>query len=79
MFADSAAMMADAIGVKLDRVTFDVTFTAATGYTDLGFLQIPKGTVAGVLGYHRGWAGDHNVVSVDSTGSWENTSHRRSR
>ncbi len=45
VFAESAAMMADAIGATLDRMTFDVTFTAATGDTDLGFMQIPKGTV----------------------------------
>jgi len=39
VFAESAAMMADAIGAKLDRMTF-------------------------VMGYHRGWVGDKNVVSV---------------
>src|ERR1700709_1258410 len=43
VFAESAAMMADAIGAKLDRMTFDVQFTAATGDSDLGFMQIPKG------------------------------------
>jgi 4-hydroxy-tetrahydrodipicolinate reductase len=64
VFAESAAMMADAIGAELDRITFDVTFTPATGDTDLGFMTIPEGTVAGVLGYHRGWVGDRNVVSV---------------
>jgi hypothetical protein len=64
VFAESAAMMADAIGVRLDRMTFDVTFTAATGDSDLGFMTIPEGTVAGVYGYHRGWVGDKNVVSV---------------
>jgi hypothetical protein len=64
VFAESAAMMADAIGADLDRMTFDVTFTTATGDTDLGFMQIPEGTVAGVYGYHRGWVGDRNVVSV---------------
>jgi 4-hydroxy-tetrahydrodipicolinate reductase len=64
VFAESAAMMADAIGANLDRMTFDVQFTAATGDTDLGFMQIPKGTVASVYGYHRGWVGDRNVVSV---------------
>lgn len=64
VFAESAAMMADAIGAKLDRITFDVTFTAATDDSDLGFMQIPKGTVASVYGYHRGWVGDKNVVSV---------------
>ncbi|MHA7649248.1 NAD(P)H-dependent amine dehydrogenase family protein [Mycobacterium sp. ML4] len=64
VFAESAAMMADAIGARLDRMTFDVTFTAATGDTDLGFMKIPAGTVGGVHGYHRGWQGDRNVVSV---------------
>src|SRR3954454_23343026 len=64
VFAESAAMMADAIGARLDRMTFDVTFTAATGDTDLGFMKIPKRTVAGVYGYHRGWVAEKNVVSV---------------
>ena len=64
VFAESAAMMADAIGARLDKITFDVTFTPATGDTDLSFMQIPKCTVAGVYGYHRGWVGDRNVVSV---------------
>ncbi|HEY7050843.1 MAG TPA: dihydrodipicolinate reductase [Mycobacterium sp.] len=64
VFAESAAMMADAIGAPLDKMTFDVTFTAATADSDLGFMRIPKGTVAGVYGYHRGWVGDRNVVSV---------------
>ena len=64
VFAESAAMMADAIGVTLDRMTFDVEFTAATGDTDLGFMQIPAGTIGGVMGYHRGWVGERNVVSV---------------
>ncbi len=31
VFAESAAMMADALGVRLDRMSFDVTFTPATG------------------------------------------------
>ena len=64
VFAESAAMMADAIGATLDRMTFDVEFTAATGDSDLGFMTIPAGTVGGVMGYHRGWIGERNVVSV---------------
>lgn len=64
VFAESAAMMADAIGATLDRFTFDVQFTAATADSDLGFMKIPAGTVGSVYGYHRGWVGDKNVVSV---------------
>src|ERR1700710_1278345 len=47
VFAESAAMMADAMGVVLDKLTFDVTFTAATGDSDLEFMQIPNGTIGG--------------------------------
>jgi 4-hydroxy-tetrahydrodipicolinate reductase len=64
VFAESAAMMADAMGLTLDKLTFDVTFTAATDDSDLGFMTIPKGTVGSVFGYHRGWADGKNVVSV---------------
>jgi 2,4-diaminopentanoate dehydrogenase len=64
VFAEAAAMTADALGVTLDRLTFDATFTAATGDSDLGFMTIPRGTVAAVQGYHRGWVGSKNVVAV---------------
>ena len=73
VFAASAAMMADAMGVRLDRMSFDVEFTTATGDSDLGFMQIPEGTVAGVMGYHRGWVGERNVVSVGF--NWTMGSH----
>jgi 2,4-diaminopentanoate dehydrogenase len=39
----------------------------------LGFMQIPAGTVGSVLGYHRGWVGDRNVVSVGF--NWTMGSH----
>ena len=39
-------------------------YARATRTMDLGFMTIPAGTVAGVMGYHRGWVGDRNVVSV---------------
>ena len=64
VFAESAVMMAEAMGAEVDRMSFDVEFTAATGDSDLGFMTIPAGTVGGVMGYHRAWVGDRNVVSV---------------
>jgi 4-hydroxy-tetrahydrodipicolinate reductase len=64
VFAEAAAMTADALGVELDRLTFDATFTTAHDDSDLGWMQIPKGTVAAVQGYHRGWVGDEAVVNV---------------
>lgn len=73
VFAESAAMMADAIGATLDRLTFDVEFTTATDDSDLGFMTIPKGTVAGVYGFHRGWVGERNIVSVGF--NWTMGSH----
>ena len=42
VFAESAAMMADAIGAKLDRMTFDVTFTAATARLGSGLHEDPR-------------------------------------
>jgi len=64
VFAESVAMMADALGVVLDEVTFDATFTAAHGDSDLGFMSIPAGTVGAVQGYHRGWSGGRAVINV---------------
>jgi 2,4-diaminopentanoate dehydrogenase len=64
VFAEAAAMTADALGAPLDRLTFSAEFTAATADSDLGFMSIPAGTVAAVQGYHRGWIGEKNVVAV---------------
>jgi 4-hydroxy-tetrahydrodipicolinate reductase len=64
VFAEAAAMTADAMGVTLDRLTFDATFAVATADSDLGFMAIPRDTVAAVQGYHRGWVGNRNVVAV---------------
>jgi 4-hydroxy-tetrahydrodipicolinate reductase len=64
VFAEAAAMTADALGVQLDRLTFDAEFTVATGDSDLGFMSIPRATVAAVQGYHRGWVGSKNIVAV---------------
>jgi 4-hydroxy-tetrahydrodipicolinate reductase len=64
VFAEAAAMTADAMGVTLDRLSFDATFAVATADSDLGFMQIPRDTVAAVEGYHRGWVGERNVVAV---------------
>jgi 2,4-diaminopentanoate dehydrogenase len=59
--------------VRRESEVFDVTFTAATADSDLGFMKIPAGTVGGVYGFHRGWVGDHNIVSVGF--NWTMGSH----
>jgi len=64
VFAESVAVTADILGTDLDRTTFDATFTTAHSDCDLGFMQIPAGTIAAVQGNHRGWVGDRNVITV---------------
>lgn len=64
VFGESVAMMADALGLELDEITFDATFTAAHGDSELGFMTIPAGTVGAVQGYHRGWHAGRPVVNV---------------
>ena len=64
VFAESAAMMTEAMGLTPDRLSFDVVFTPADEDADLGFMKIPKGSIGGVYGFHRAWVGDKNVVSV---------------
>lgn len=64
VFAESVAMMADAMEIALDEITFDVTFTAAHGDSDLGFMQIPEGTVGAVEGYHRGMVDGEPLINV---------------
>jgi len=64
VFAEAVAMTADAIGFDLDRIDFDAVFAVASDDSDLGFMTIPRDTVAAVQGYHRGWVGERNVISV---------------
>lgn len=64
VFTEACAVTADALGATVDRFTFESTLTPATADTDLGFLQIPAGTVAGVMGMHRAWVGERCVVSM---------------
>ena len=73
VFAESVAVMADAMRIDLDQIDFDVQLTAATGDSDLGFMEIPSGTVGSVYGYHRGWVGDRNLISVGF--NWTMGSH----
>ncbi len=54
VFSDAVAMMADGLGVELDDITFDAEYAAATEDEDLGWLQIPAGTVASIDGRWRG-------------------------
>ena len=57
----------------LDRMTFDVTFTAATGDTDLGFMTIPEGTVGGFTATTAAGSVIAMWSASDSTGLWATT------
>jgi hypothetical protein len=64
VFQDAVALTADALGVTLDDIRFDVEFAAATADIDLGFMQIPRGCVAGLRGCWSGIAGGRPVVEL---------------
>lgn len=64
VFREAAAMMADALGMPVDRYTFEAVFTPAEADADLGFIDLPAGSVAGVSGLHRAWVGERCVVTT---------------
>jgi 4-hydroxy-tetrahydrodipicolinate reductase len=65
VFAEAVALMADALGVDLDDITFDCDYAVATADNDLGFMVIPDGTVAGIDGRWRGRVGDRDVIVLN--------------
>jgi 4-hydroxy-tetrahydrodipicolinate reductase len=65
VFGDAVALMADALGVELDAITFDADYARATADNDLGFMVIPEGTVAGIDGRWRGKVGDREVIVLN--------------
>jgi 4-hydroxy-tetrahydrodipicolinate reductase len=62
VFEDAVALMADALGVELDEITFDCDYAPATADNDLGFMLIPEGTVSAIDGRWRGRAGGRDVI-----------------
>jgi 4-hydroxy-tetrahydrodipicolinate reductase len=65
VFAEAVALMADALGVELDDITFDCEYAVATADNDLGFMVIPEGTVAGIDGRWRGKVGDRDLIVLN--------------
>ena len=65
VFSDAVAMMADALGVQLDEITFDVDYAAATEDEDLGYLTIPAGGVAAVDGRWRGRFAGRDLIILN--------------
>jgi 2,4-diaminopentanoate dehydrogenase len=54
VFMDAVEMMAMALGVELDEIEYRLDLGLATEDIDLGFMQIPKGTVCGQNGVWTG-------------------------
>ena len=54
VFMDAVQMMAAALGVELDDVTHHLDLGLATRDIDLGYMQIPRGTVCGQKGVWTG-------------------------
>lgn len=57
VFQDAVEMMGAALGVELDEVTHRLDLGVATEDVDLGWMQIPKGTVCGQRGV---WSGRYH-------------------
>ena len=54
VFMDAVEMMAGALGVELDEVTYRLGLGVATKDIDLGFMAIPEGRVCGMNGVWTG-------------------------
>jgi hypothetical protein len=65
VFSEAVAMMADALGVELDEITFDADYAPATAQNDLGFMVIAEGTVAGIDGRWRGRVAGRDLIILN--------------
>lgn len=65
VFQDAVEMMAAALGVELDEVTHRLDLGMATEDVDLGWMQIPKGTVVGQNGV---WTGTYHGRALIEVG-----------
>jgi len=62
VFAEAVALMGDALGAELDEITFDADYAPATADNELGFMTIPRGTVAAIDGRWRGRVRGRDLV-----------------
>jgi hypothetical protein len=67
VFMDSVEMMAAALGVELDEVTYRLDLAVATEDVDLGYMEIPKGTVAAQKGVWTGVYHGRALIEVGLT------------
>jgi 4-hydroxy-tetrahydrodipicolinate reductase len=73
VFADSVHMMADCFGIELDEVVFSAELGACTKDIDLGWYQLPKGSLGGSYIKYQGMV--DGVPRVETHLEWQMTSH----
>jgi 4-hydroxy-tetrahydrodipicolinate reductase len=73
VFADSVYMMADCFGLELDEVTFSYELGACTKDVDLGWYQLPKGSLGGSYVKYQGLI--DGVSRVETHLEWQMTPH----
>ncbi len=73
VFADSVHLQADCFGVELDEVTFSYELGACTKDIDLGWYQLPKGSLGGSYIKYQGLI--DGVPRVETHLEWQMTPH----
>ncbi|GAC70881.1 NAD(P)H-dependent amine dehydrogenase family protein [Gordonia soli] len=73
VFADSVHLMADAFGLELDEVVFTYELGACTKDIDLGWYQLPKGSLGGNYIKYQGVV--DGVPRIESHLEWQMTPH----
>ena len=73
VFADSVLMMADCFGLELDEVKFSYELGACTKDVDLGWYQMPKGSLGGNYLKYQGMV--DGVPRVETHLEWQMTPH----
>ena len=73
VFADGVHMMADCFGLALDDVTFSYEAGACTEDVDLGWYQLPKGSMGACYGKYQGIVA--GVPRVEVHFEWQMTPH----
>jgi 4-hydroxy-tetrahydrodipicolinate reductase len=73
VFEDGVRMMADCLDIELDEVTFSYELGAATKDVDLGWFQLPAGSVGGAAFQYVGTLGGTPRVELHL--EWQMTPH----
>ncbi len=63
-FRDAAARLAEALGLELDELAFEVEYAHVTEDIDLGYMQLAKGTHGALRSSWSGRIGGEEVVHV---------------